>query len=409
MPSRPLIQRAESVTGPMGLSHWACLLLLFLPSCVSIDRARQRMGETPLAPQPSGQLSVDEIEEQLAISDREQSQGLFWEAVRRLLRLEDQRFLSPEQGDRTQLSMEAAMKSACAGAERPVELERFGRRELPRRPRAIHAVRMAELLLEEQEAFDAFDELRELEFVHPTHHLRARSADLIFKAGLQLVTDRRRVLWILPVRRSDRAPEVLDYLVLRHPNHPSCDQAYDLLAQIYEGQENYEKAIARLEDLITFHGSSPYALEAELKIPELRLISRLRDDTDQPTLMRAYAEASRWYRAHAQRIGGTEGGTPLVTRCEELLLECNARLALFDLAVAEFYREVEEPQATQLHALRALGYLENVVLEKQTERARELADWAANERAQVETQANDEVELLPEVEPAADLSLEAGL
>jgi hypothetical protein len=357
------------------------LCLLGTTGCVSIERTRQRMAEAPLAPMPGSSLSPARIDEQLALAQRESEQTLYWEATRRLLKLRKQRFLTPEQRDRVQLDMEATMAAGSQRATKPVQLERFTRRELPRRPRAIHAVRMAELLLEQREGFDAFDELRDLEFVHPTHHLRSRSADLIFQAGMDLLDDDRPLLFYLAGRRRDRAPEVLDYLVLRHPNHPDCAQAYWILAQIYERKRDYEKAIGRLEDLITFHATSSYAIEAELRIPELRLVNRSRTDTDRPTLVRAYGEALRWYGTHAQVLAGRAGEGGLVTRAEQLLLECNARLAQFDLSVAQFYRTVEEPAGAELHALRALGYLEQVVLEDEQARAEEVLAWAIEAKA----------------------------
>ena len=380
---------------PLKLIATLGLCLVCLTSCVSIERTRQRLAETPLAPMPGSSISPGEIDRELQLAEREQGQGLYWEAVRRLLKLRKQRFLTPEQGDRVQLSMETAMLAGCERASKPVQLERFTRRELPRRPRAIHSVRMAELLLEQGEGFDAFDELRELEFVHPTHHLRSRSADLIFESGMSLLDDHRRVLWILPVRRSDRAPEVLDFLVLRHPNHPGCAQAYWVLAQIYERKDDYEKAIGRLEDLITFHASSDFALEAELRIPELRLINRNRLDSDRPALVRAYGEALRWYGSHAEALAARSGGPELVARCEQLLLECNARLAQYDLSIADFYRTVEEPAGTELHALRALGYLEKVVLEDEQARAEELLAWAIEAAARLGAEAPP-APLLPE-------------
>lgn len=386
---------------PLTLLATLGLCLVCLTSCVSIERTRQRLAETPLAPLPGASISPEAIDGQLELAQREQEQGLYWEAVRRLLRLRKQRFLTPEQGDRVQLSMEAAMAAGCERATKPVQLERFTRKELPRRPRAIHSVRMAELLLAQGEGFDAFDELRELEFVHPTHHLRSRSADLIFEAGMSLLDDHRRILWILPARRSDRAPDVLDFLVLRHPNHPGCAQAYWVLAQIYERRQNYEKAIGRLEDLITFHANSDYALDAELRIPELRMISRLRLDTDRPTLVRAYSEALRWYGSHAQGLAAQTGGPELVERCEQLILECNARLAQYDLSVAQFYRTVEEPAGAELHALRALGYLDQVVLEDEQARAEELLAWAAEAKARLGA-AEPPAPLLPDPLPATE-------
>ncbi|MHC4376375.1 MAG: outer membrane protein assembly factor BamD [Planctomycetota bacterium] len=386
---------------PLTLLATLGLCLVCLTSCVSIERTRQRMAETPLAPLPGASISPEAIDGQLELAQREQEQGLFWEAVRRLLRLRKQRFLTPEQGDRVQLSMEAAMLAGCERATKPVQLERFTRKELPRRPRAIHSVRMAELLLERGQGYDAFDELRELEFVHPTHHLRSRSADLIFEVGMSLLDDHRRVLWLLPARHSDRAPEVLDFLVLRHPNHPGCAQAYWVLAQIYERKQDYPKAIGRLEDLITFHANSDYALEAELRIPELRLISRLRLDTDRPALVRAYGEALRWYGSHSQVLAAQSGGQELVERCEQLLLECNARLAQYDLSVAQFYRTVEEPAGAELHALRALGYLEQVVLEEEQARAETLLAWATEAKARLGAEAPP-APLLPEPAPASE-------
>lgn len=372
---------------PLSLLATLALCLACLTSCVSIERTRQRWAETPLAPLPGNSITPAEIDGQLDLAQREQDQGLYWEAVRRLLKLRKQRFLTPEQGDRVQLTMEAAMLAGCERATKPVQLERFTPKELPRRPRAIHAVRMAELLLERREGFDAFDELRELEFVHPTHHLRSRSADLIFQAGMSLLDDHRRVLFLLPVRRSDRAPEVLDFLVLRHPNHPGCAQAYWVLAQIYERKRDYEKAIGRLEDLITFHGTSDYALEAELRIPELRMVNRLRLDTDRPALVRAYGEALRWYGSHSQAVAAQPGGDELVARCEQLLLECNARLAQYDLSVAKFYRTVDEPTGAELHALRALGYLDQVVLEKEQAELDELLAWAVEAKTRLGAEA----------------------
>ena len=78
-----------------------------------------------------------------------------------------------------------------------------------------------------------------------------------------------------------------------------------------------------------------------------------------------------------------------------MLLECNARLAQYDLSIADFYRTVEEPAGTELHALRALGYLEKVVLEDEQARAEELLAWAIEAAARLGAEAPP-APLLPE-------------
>jgi tetratricopeptide (TPR) repeat protein len=328
-----------------------CLLVLALAaSACSATRPLLALDEDPLAPMPGSDLPAAEIDRQLEIGRSEFEQDLVWEASRRALELiEDSRLDSQQGNAATQLLIDAFGRG-IEKSTRPSQLDRFRPSRLPRAVRAMQGVGKARLLLETGEPYAAYDEIRKLEDVYPSHHLSREAADLVYRAGTTLYESTGRYLIFFTDR--GRAPTVFEYLVLRHPTHHGCDEAYWLLAEFAEEGRDYERAIGHLEDLVLFHPSSPYAVDAEALIPQMRLADHVRVDFDVDLVKRARTETETWLARHGT-LNGDPAHDALVQRMEEVRVECLTRWSRADLVVARYYDQLGEEFGARMHAARA--------------------------------------------------------
>lgn len=285
----------------------------------------------------------------LAWAQTARADGRTQDAVEALAALRTRPGLAPEVLNRTELDLADAVTSRIAELQ-PVPdssddlLELFDI-DLPRRLRATAGIAAARGQLREGLRVDAFQTIRKLDLEDPGHSERDAAAETLARAGLSLASDPGSFfLGIFSYRA--RAPRVLEYLVLTYPAHPSCAEAYDVLASLYEEDGEWDLAIARREELILYHRESPYGVASELKIPELRMRQLKRVDYDRGGLVQARQELSTWLTRHA--------GDALEPVARGLLLECMGRLAEHDMVVAQFYADVDRPYGAWQHAERAL-------------------------------------------------------
>jgi outer membrane protein assembly factor BamD (BamD/ComL family) len=346
------------------------LLVAALASGCSLTRPLLALDEEPLAPMPGSDLASAEIDRQLEIGANELEQGLVWEAARRSLELIEDSRLDSDQGNTATQILIDAFGRGIEQSTRSRQLERFRPSRLPRAVRAMQGVGKARLLLAEGEPYSAYDEIRKLEDRFPAHHLTREAADVVYRAGTELYHSTGRYLLFFTDR--GRSPQVLEYLVLRHPTHPGCDECYWLLAQYAEDARDFDRAITSLEDLVLFHPSSPHAVEAEARIPMLRLEDHVRVDFDTSLVKRARTETELWLQRHGARTGDAAHDA-LVERMEALLVDCLTRWSRADLVVARYYDKLGEGFGARMHADRARRLAEQAGLTAEVEEALAIA------------------------------------
>ena len=325
------------------------LLLLLLAGCAATGPS-PLPGEPPLV---EGRVVPGDVPVQLEAGKAALADDRPWHATARAAALRRAVNLTPEERSQAEALLEESMLAAARAATRAKEFTQISERYLPRRSRAIQAVGRARLLTAEGRPLDAYRTIANLEREHPTHHLRPEAGTVLADAGLGLAKDGGR--YLLFFKNRGRAVTVLEYLVIEHPSHPRCAEAYAELAAIYEEGNQLDYAIDRHSDLLLYHPDSSYASFSEARVPELRLARILRDDFDRGEFLAAEGELKRWLSRH----GGRSSTVPEEeTRVRELLLECNERLVRNDLSVARFYRRTGHNFGARLHADRALARAE---------------------------------------------------
>ena len=247
--------------------------------------------------------------------------------------------LSSEQKTRIDLLLERCAEARIdelskAGSD-PDEMEDLFELNLPRQIAITAGVRTAKLLLDQGEPVDAYSMIKKVDSRYPpagTHHERVLAGDILFEAGMKLAESHFSIFGLFSDQ--DDAKAILEYLVQNYPKERRCDQAYRRLAKLYEDDRLWSTALERYQDLVTYHLDSPLAIEAEWRIPHLRLVSILRSDYDRRELLRALDELNAWLEAHA--------GNEFEARASADQKDCLTRLAQSDLVVAHFYRVVEK-------------------------------------------------------------------
>lgn len=259
--------------------------------------------------------------------------------------------LSSDQKNRIDLLLERCAEARIgelskAGSD-PDEMEELFDLNLPRQIAITAGVRTAKLMLDQGEPIDAYSMIKKVDTRYPpagTHHERVLAGDILFEAGMKLAESHFSILGLFSDQ--DDAKAILEYLVQNYPKEQRCDQAYRRLAKLYEGDRLWSTSIERYQDLVTYHLDSPLAIEAEWRIPHLRLVSLRRPDYDRRELLRALDELNAWLEAHA--------GNEFEARAGADRKDCLKRLAQSDLIVAHFYTEVEQWDGARIHAERAL-------------------------------------------------------
>jgi hypothetical protein len=236
------------------------------------------------------------------------------------------------------------------------------------------AVRAAVLLRDRGEPMEAFELIKRVDAKFPLHHERVAAGDLLAGIGLSLAKDEPTFLGLFDTR--DEAQEVLEYLILNAPWCPRCDEAYATLAELYAQDEEWRLAIERLEQLVLHHPASPLVPSARLRIPSIRLEAHKSPEYDRSELLRARRELEAWLRDHP--------GDERQREARVQLADCLLRLADSDLAIAEFYRRVDDPYGARLHAERAVEEALAAGDEGRAGRARSLIAALPERRAPVE-------------------------
>lgn len=232
---------------------------------------------------------------------------------------------------------------SAPGAD-PAELAELAELDLPQQLAVSAGLLAARRYLEQDEPYDAYRTLQELESAFPRHHGRAEASSILVDAGLQLArSDGGWWLW----KDRDDGVAVLEFLVLTYPSERRCDEAFFELAKLYEQDREFALAIQRHEELIFSHIDSPLAAESQADIPRLRLTALESPEYDRRELIRARSELEAWLGAHPGHAHEPE------VRLD--YADCLARLVRSDLGIARFYQRVSQPYGARYHAARGLA------------------------------------------------------
>ncbi|MFT4539673.1 MAG: tetratricopeptide (TPR) repeat protein [Planctomycetota bacterium] len=260
--------------------------------------------------------------------------------------------LSPEQRRDVQRRLERAalsrIEELASGEGDAGALEEIFELELPRQLSVSAGMRSAEILFREGERMESYRMIRRVDLKYPQHQERPQAGALLFAIGMDFEQDESSYFLFFDYR--DHAPEVFEYLVLNYPSESRCDQAYWILANMYEEDERWELAIERHEDLLLWYSGSPYVPQSRARIPGLRLSSLASPEYDRGQLTIALAELDRWL-SDFQSLTETEPALTNIVHRDRL--DTLQRLADNDIAVSHFYHRVDNGKGALYHARRA--------------------------------------------------------
>ncbi|MCY3000401.1 MAG: tetratricopeptide repeat protein, partial [Planctomycetota bacterium] len=333
----------------------AVLLLATLASCSSMPWGSRFSVSKPA-----------EVPEAVAAARTDLEQGRTADALERMRSAREVEGLSVDLRDEVEGLMETCAATRIdelsqPGAD-PDELADLAQSDLPQQLSVSAGLLAARRYLADDESYDAYKVLKDLETAFPRHHGRAEASEVLVEAGLRLIRSGKG--WWLWLER-DEGIEVLEFVVLSYPSERRCDEAFFELGRAYEYDHEYALAIQRHEELIVSHLDSPYSVQSQARIPRLRLMMLESPEYDRKDLLRARTEIESWLAAHS--------GHALENEVRLDYADCLARLVRSDLGVARFNAgsaedalaawdratdlDPEEPVAwsNRAAALRALG------------------------------------------------------
>ncbi|MBK7645181.1 MAG: hypothetical protein IPJ19_19400 [Planctomycetes bacterium] len=257
--------------------------------------------------------------------------------------------LPTDQREHVQRVLEAAahkrIEELSAPGKDPEDLADLVDLGLPRQLAVQAGLEAARAEVARGELMDAFRLLRKLDKKFPLHHEHQAAGDLIVEIGLALA--KKQKSFLIFYSTDSQAEDVLEYAILEHPWARRGDEAHTVLAEIYIRHHDLDLAIQTLERLVLDHPDSPLQPEAQAEIPELRLRLLRSPEYDRGTLLKAHDELKQWLRNHP--------GHELSERVSVDLGDCLRRLCDNDLAVAGFYRTVDNCYGARFHARRAVS------------------------------------------------------
>ncbi|MCC7012290.1 MAG: hypothetical protein IT454_07005 [Planctomycetes bacterium] len=316
------------------IRHAACLLAtLALCACSTL-----------------GTSSVDdagEVPKAVALAREDLAAGRTEQALERMRDARELEGLSIEARDEVELLLERSAEQRISELSRadadPADLAQLLDYDLPQQLSVAAGLAAARGFAAQDEPYEAFRTLRDLETKFPLHHGRAEAGAILIDVGLRLARSGGG-FWVWTDRADSFA--VLEFLVLTYPGEKRCDEAFFELATMYEQDEEYAMAIQRHEELLLAHVESPLSSASQARIPHLRMIAIDSPDYDRRELLRARRELEDWLAKHA--------GHELEREVQLDYADCLQRLVQSDLGIASFYRRIDRPFGARYHAARAL-------------------------------------------------------
>ena len=298
-----------------------------------------------------GHASVGSAEEVPAVMERalaEEQQGDRTQAIDLLYAARGVRDLTVDERIRVETMLEqiterriAELREAGVGAK---ELEDITELGLPTPLAVLAGVISAQQRLDGGKPYKAYKVLADLETRFPLHPQRRAAGEIAVESGLQMTLEPKRFLGFFTLR--DEGIEVLEWVVITYPNESRCDEAYFRLGELYASDRRFRLSVQRYEDLIAYHLGSPLSIEAQARVPRMRLAGLESPEYDRRELLRARVELERWLETHA--------GEPQEEQVRRDYGDCLRRLVLSDQGISRFYLRIGRPFGAQFHAQRSL-------------------------------------------------------
>jgi TolA-binding protein len=339
-----------------------CVLALACAGCASLTSWIPGSHSAP------AKLDASEVPAAIERAQRDLAAGRTQSALDWMRASTAAKDLPTEQRDHVQRVLEQAasqrIAELSAPGQDPEDLADLVDLGLPRQLAVQAGIAAARAEVAKGNRMDAFRLLRKLDKKFPLHHERQAAGDLIVEIGLALAQLHKSFLIFYST--DSQAEEVLEYAILQHPWARRGDEAHQVLAELYIRHDDLDLAIDRLGKLVLDHPDSPLGPSALALIPELRLRLLRSPEYDRGTLLKAEDELKRWLRSYADN--------PLAAQVGVQLGDCLRRLCDSDLAIADFYRTVENDFGARFHAQRAVEEARGAGDEPRVRRAQALVD-----------------------------------
>ncbi len=293
----------------------------------------------------------DSAEELPAWLDQARAEALDGHAEEALAKLRSAREVEGL-GSELRIEIETLLEEVAAQRIRELEQSPEGASELEDMvslglpgPLAVSAgVSAARKYLAAGRPYRSYKLLKELEQKYPTHHERRAAGEILVTAGLRMAAEKPGFLGFFS--QNDEGIEALEWLVVTYPSEPRCDEAYFRLAELYAADREFALATVRYEELVEQNYKSSLRVEAEARIPRMRLMGLESPEYDRRELLLARRELEDWLEEHA--------GNELEPRVRLDHTDCLRRLATSDQVIARFYQRIGQAFGTRIHAQRAL-------------------------------------------------------
>lgn len=321
------------------------LAALLGASCSSLP------GWVPLSPNhiPT-ELAPEDVPEAVQKAEGALAKGDTATAIDWMRAASRSRGLAPEDRDRVQILLEKAcaqriedLSNDPDGADELAELVDI---DLPRQLAVEAGLRAAARMRKEGNGLDAYEVLKRLDTKFPLHHERQRAGDMMCEIGLEAITDSPGFLGFWSDR--DEGQGILEYVILNAPWARRCDEAYRALSDVYEKDREWDLAIDRAQKLVLNHPASPLRVEAQARVPHMRLASIKSPEYDRSQILIARDELQVWLLAYANR-------SELESAVRVDLGDALRRLSDNDLIVSRFYHRVDNVFGARSHAERAVA------------------------------------------------------
>jgi tetratricopeptide (TPR) repeat protein len=300
---------------------------------------------------PFGHAQVDSPERVPAVMEQalaEEQSGRRTQAIDLLYAARDVSGLSTDQRIQVETLLEQIAERRILELEQQGtgsrELEALSELGLPTPISVSAGVVAARQLHDGGSSYKAYKLLSDLETRFPVHPQGVAAGEITAAAGLQMTTEPRRFLGFFT--RRDEGIEALEWLVITYPSTKRCDEAYFRLGELYAGDRRFKLAVQRYDELVAYHSESPLWIEAQARVPRMRLAGLESPEYDRRELNEARGELERWLERHS--------GQPQEEQVRRDYGDCLRRLVLSDQGISRFYLRIGRPFGAQFHAQRAL-------------------------------------------------------
>ncbi len=341
------------------LGAGSLLLLALVSGCSS-----SKLSRTAGVPE---EITVEEVPGAIEKAKTALAEGRSQEALDWMRAASELRYIPPDQRVEVQQLLEISADRMIGelGEEDddPEVLADILDLDLPRQIAVTGAIRAAGMMNRREDYEEAYELIRKVDRLFPTHHMRVEAGRILVEAGLSLSYDDSG--WFLDDPRDD-ALAALEYASVHYPTASDGDKVLRRLAEMYEEDQKWHLAIARHEELVQGYPESPLVPYSLARIPHLKLESIESPEYDRNALIDARKELEDWLRDYP--------GHEMTDQVRYDLDDALVRLCISDLETARFYARIDNLVGAYYHARRALEEALAAGDEERAESARELVE-----------------------------------